>query len=257
MTGTSGPRRLALAVGTSYCWLAGKRPYFHFLGSLFGAVAVVALLGNLAQIRRFEYLSFEGLADARVISTARVEHDGLYLGPTVATEYALSRDGYQLRVTVDEQVLFAHATVELVGAPEGTLLEPRAGHPQRAPAASTRFLSPCGTVATPQRLSSDATPMGSTAYTMLWIGCADSVAPGRAVLAFDVVAPAAEPVHENLPFEVKTRGFFVRGARFDGGILQWGAPIGDTTVRYGGSGFAVLLRLLFSSPVPGTTPERV
>lgn len=240
-----------LVVGIDRCavWLFRSRAQVRLLGRLFGAIALVLLLGNAIQIRRFEYLSFETLANARVVSMKRVALDGLYLGPTAATEYALSRDGYELRIHIDAGAFFPHATVKLSRAPEGTLLQPRLARPDTAPSGSTRFAQPCGTISTPQGLNPDGTRVGSSGYTLLWIGCADRVLPGQSVMAFDVIDPSGNVAEENLRFEVKRRGFFVRPARFDGGILLWGEPISTSSLHRGDSGLSTLLRLAFGSPV--------
>ena len=219
---------------------------------LLGATAIALLLGNVLQVRRFEYLSFEGLADETSRSTAPATHSDLYLGPKIVTEYALARADYKLRIEVDERVAVPHASVELVGARAGKSIRPRLA----SPASEVRGVSgprlPCGTIASPQRLDANGLPVGSTRYTFVWSQCDDAASPDELALVFDVIGAQGLMIEERVPFELRTRGFFVQRVWFGGGILQWGKPIRESMQRVSGGGWGVVhfLELVLAPRVP-------
>ena len=230
--------------------LLRERARVRLLRDVVAATAVVLFLGNCFQVRRFEYLSFEELAGVRVSAAARIAHDDLYFGPWVATEYFLSRAHYELRLRIDETVTFPHVSVELTGAPEGMWIHPRLVSSEAdGTLGRIGFSSPCGTISSPKPLNAAGAPTGSRQYTLLWRRCADRRDPDEFVMVFDVVAASGETIEERLPFELKTRGFFLQRALLSGGILQWRAPIQKTTLARGGHSVLTALRVLFGTSV--------
>ena len=229
-----------------------RRRAMRTLCRLLGAAAIALLLGNVLQVRRFEYLSFEEVAEDKVQFTAPVTRSDLYLGPTIVTEYAVSRKDYELRIEVDERVAVPHASVELVGARKGMFLHPRLAGPDSELRGATRSGLACGTVASPQRLDAKGLPVGSTRYTFVWSRCDEAASSQRLAMAFDVVGPEGLVIQERIPFELGTRGFLVQRVWFGGGILQWGKPIGESTQRVSGGGRGLLnaLKLLLAPKVP-------
>ena len=206
------------------------------------SVAIVLIMGNVLQVRRFEYLSFETVVGAEAIGQARSTSSRLYFGPAMVTEYLIVRDDFAIRLHVDPKVMFPHVTVQVEGlagrASLGTLV-----------AASVEAWDAkggqveCGELMGQRRVAEDGTETPSTSFTFLWGRCGKT---NEAVMAFDVIGPTGVVVQERLPFRIDTKGFFMEHSWFGGGVLGWGTPIQENrqSVREGGRGGRAVFRLM-------------
>ena len=167
--------------------------------------ALLALSAGCGQFYPYEYMSLEETPGAVVRSKARAEFEGLFFGPTIPVEYSIEREGYDLRILIDERTPATNATVELVN-PLGRKLVPRMRRGMRIGRAR-----PCGSFAasdyTRTRHDRIRTP---ARFTFLWITCREAD-PEELVIAFDVVDESGAATKENLRFELRHEGsYFLR-----------------------------------------------
>ena len=171
---------------------------------------MIALVAGCGQFYRYEYMSFEGTHGAVVQSTARVEFEGLFFGPTIPVEYSIEREGYALRILIDETTSATNATVELA---ETSGHEIVLRHWERGVRPGRPV--PCGSIDGPDHPRTRYSPRysrikTSPRFTFLWITC-NTPDPGELVIAFDVVDESGAATKENLRFELKYQGsYFIR-----------------------------------------------
>ena len=167
------------------------------------AFVSLSLVAGCGEFHRYEYISFEETPAAVVQLMAPAEFEGLFFGPTIPVEYLIKRDGYALRILIDERTSTTNATVELAEA-SGHKLVLRLWERGVRPGA----MQPCGSIDTSlypiTRHGGINTP---TRFTFLWIVC-NEIDPDELVIPFDVVDASGGVTEKNLRFKLKYEGFY-------------------------------------------------
>ena len=206
------------------------------------AFVIVLVIGNLLQVRRFEYISFETIADAELIGRAPATNERLHFGATMVTEYLIARKDFAIRLHVDPKVMFPHVMVEVGGTSGGSSPMVLASGSVKTWSATGRETG-CGEVVGQRSVAEDGSELPSRRVTFHWDRCGET---RGATLEFDVLSPLGAVTRERLPFEVKNRGFLLEHSWFGGGVLGWGAPIRENRqgVGEGGRGAPAVVRLM-------------
>ena len=210
------------------------------------SMAIVLVLGNVVQVRRFEYASLDPIVDAQIVGTSQAAASDLYLAPEIVTEYAIVRQHYEIRLKVDRMVAFPHASVEVTGLPGGSSVRPRMTSLGQGQETDGSGPAGCGEVIGQQAVSPNGEQGTSNNFTVLWNGCSATDNP---TAVFDVLMPSGVVVQERLPLRFNSGGFFLQRHWFGGGVLRWGAPLWVNSQKPEGGGFGALavLRLFFGA----------